>query len=412
MRSTLLLILALCSTGVGAAATAPAHKLLVLSVDGLDWRYLKDRDSLGLRIPHLRELLQEGSYADGVIGVWPSVTWPSHTSLITGVRPDQHGILSNRRPKAEGGEYYWTVDLLKAKTLWQAAHDRGWTTASVTWPVTTDAPIDFDLPEYFLRRQGGSMDLKGVESKSTPGLVDQIAAAYASFPQEWVNDRTRTLATQYLLREKRPDLLLVHLVDLDSEEHDQGPFTRNANAVLERTDELIGHIESVLPRDYDLALVSDHGFERVDKVANVRVLLAKNKISGEVRPLGGIVVTKDPVVAAFLRRAASDPANGIGREIPHAELQQYAPALASAAAAFEPSDHVMFGTSANGSYFTPPSEKGNHGFWPTRHDYRSVFILWGPDVTAGKQPPLQMIRVVGKLAAALGMPADNWQSRR
>ena len=114
-----------------ALAQPPAHKLLVVSVDGLDWRYLRDCDQLHLRIPNIRELMRHGRYAQGVIGVWPTITWPSHTSLITGVRPDQHGILGNRRPKSEGGDYYWTVDLLKAPTLWQVAGQRGLTTASI-----------------------------------------------------------------------------------------------------------------------------------------------------------------------------------------------------------------------------------------------------------------------------------------
>ncbi len=403
MRFVLVLLAGAVAARSADAPAPPTHKLLIFSVDGLDWRYLRDRDSLGLHIPHLREMLKHGRYPDGVIGVWPTVTWPSHTSLITGARPDQHGILGNRRPKSEGGDYYWTVNFLKRRTLWQAAHDRGWVTGSVTWPVTAGASIDFDLPEFFFRRQGGSMDLEGVASKATPGLVDAIAAAYPSFPQEWVNDRTRTLATIYLLRNKRPDLLLVHLVDLDSEEHDEGPFTRNANAILERTDELIGQVQNALPADYDFALVSDHGFERVDRIANVRVLMASHGVTGNVQVLGGIVVARDQAVAAFLRKAASDPANAIGREIPHVELEQYAPNLASAAAVFGPADHVMFGNATAGNYFIAPVEKGNHGFWPTRADYRSVLILSGPGIQPGKEPAMQMVDVAGRLARLMGL---------
>ena len=265
---------------VAMHAAPPAHKLIVVSVDGLDWRYLRDRDALRLRIPNMRHLLHDGRYANGVVGVWPTITWPSHTSLLTGVRPDQHGIEGNKRPKSDGGDYYWNVDLLKAPTLWKAAHDRGQKTAAVTWPVTVGASIDFNLPEYFLRRQGGSMDFKGVASKGTPGLAAEITNAYPSFPRQWVDDRTRTLAALFLLREKKPDLLLVHLVDLDSEEHDQGPYGENANAVLERTDELIGDLLAALPAGYDFALVSDHGFERVDKIANPRVLLTQKHVAG------------------------------------------------------------------------------------------------------------------------------------
>ena len=65
-----------------------AEPLLVLSVDGLDWRYLRDANQLGLKIPNLRRLMSDGEVTQGVIGVYPTVTWPSHTSMITGVRPD------------------------------------------------------------------------------------------------------------------------------------------------------------------------------------------------------------------------------------------------------------------------------------------------------------------------------------
>ena len=395
--------LLLLSAWAGAQPPPPPRKLLVLSVDGLDWRYLRDRDRLGLRIPNIRRLMEKGQYANGVVGVWPTVTWPSHTSLITGVRPDQHGILGNRRPKTEGGDYYWTVDLLKTRTLWQAVHERGWITASVTWPVTVNASIDFNLPEFFLRRQGGFMDLESVASKSSPNLVDEISRAYPSFSQQWVDDRTRTLAVLYLLRAKHPDLLLVHLVDLDAEEHDQGPFAPNANAVLERSDELLGEILAALPGEYVFALVSDHGFERVDRIANPRVLLARNGLSGDMQPLGGILTTADASAAAFVRKLAASPANGIGREIPSAELLRYAPGLSAVSAAFEPAEHVMFGPAERGEYFTPPAEKGNHGFWPTRPDYRSVFLISGPDITAGAGPEIQMIDIASRLGKVLGL---------
>ena len=384
-------------------AAADRSKLLVVSVDGLDERYLRDRDGLGLKIPNLRKLLAEGQAARGVIGVWPTVTWPSHTSIITGVRPDQHGILGNRRPKAEGGDYYWTPDLLHAPTLWQCAADKGLTTAAVTWPVTTDAAITYDLPEYFQRRNGGSMDLDSVAAKATPGLADAITRMFPSFAQQWVDDRTRTQAVLYLLREKRPDLILLHLVDLDSEAHDQGPFEKNANATLERTDELIGTMRAALPADYRLVVTSDHGFERLDHIANLPILLQQAGISGDIRAMGGIAVTSDAKVAEFLRSRIGRPDSDVGREIPHDELTAYAPTLADVLAAFEPAEHAMFVGGTGGAYRTAPPEKGEHGFWPLRHDYRSVFIAAGPGLPAAALPELSMLALKDRLAGLLGI---------
>ncbi len=66
-------LLAALALAMPAAQAAP-RKLLVISVDGLDWRYIRDRDALGLKIPNIRRLLAKSQVADGVTGVWPTIT--------------------------------------------------------------------------------------------------------------------------------------------------------------------------------------------------------------------------------------------------------------------------------------------------------------------------------------------------
>ena len=387
----------------------PAHrKLMVVSVDGLDWRYIRDREKLGLKIPNITRLLQKSEWADGVVGVWPTVTWPSHTSIITGVRPDQHGILNNGRGTLDPALSYWSAEKLKARTLWQCAGDAGLTTAAVTWPVTMNAKITWNLPEVFIRRNGGSMDLESVQKYGTPGLVEEITRAYPSFPQQWVDDRTRALATLYLLKTKKPDLVLTHLVDLDSDAHDRGPYTGEANATLERTDALIGDILKALPKGYDFALVSDHGFELLDHVANLKALAAQAGVTGDLKAMGGLVTTTDPKVADWLRAEAKKPGSDIGREVPHDELVKYAPTLGDAVAAFEPAAHVMFfGRDASGPVHVAPPEKGEHGFWPMREDYRSVFLLSGPGIKPEALGQVQMLSLKDRLAGAMGLSCPN-----
>jgi len=133
----------------------------------------------------------------------------------------------------------------------------GKTIATITWPVTVDAPVDWNLPEYFERQRGGFMDTRSIESKSAPSnLVEEISAAYPSFPQEWMDDRTRTLAAVFLLKNKHPDLLLMHLVDFwIPRSTTDAPFSREANAVLERTDELIGQVIAAMPKNGAIAIV-------------------------------------------------------------------------------------------------------------------------------------------------------------
>lgn len=399
---SILNVLPILVTACAFNATA-RQPLLVISVDGLDQRYLQNRDQLGLSIPHIRRLLREGQWSEGVIGVVPTITWPSHTTLITGVDPSVHGILSNRRPSTEGGDYPWSAHLLKARTILDAAHEAGLRSATVTWPVTVDAPVESNLPEYFQRRRGGAMDMRSIESAAKPpDLVKRISAKFKSFPQEWMDDRKRTQAVVYLLTVVRPDLLLVHLVDLDSEEHDNAPFSREAKAILESTDELIGQMIEALPAAYAIALVSDHGFERVNTLVNIQALAARQGVSG-IRSQGGIVVSEKPDASAFLRATAKDVKYGIGREIPKDELTRFAPALVKADAVFEPAEGFMFSFGSESTeVLTKPHEIGNHGHWPMR--YRAVYALWGPGIKPTRLPEISQKDIAGRLAAVIEVP--------
>lgn len=397
MSIRLLLLLAF----VALPALCELNHVLVISVDGLDYRYLRDRDKMGLQIPNLRKFLASSEMADGVTGVMGTVTWPSHTSIITGVRPVEHGILSNKRPASEGGDYYWTANVLKAKTLWQRVSEAGGKTSAITWPVTTDAAIDYNLPEYFKRRNGGAMDIDAITEKATPpGLVADIRKAYPSFGTEWMDDRNRTLATMYIVSKLKPNLTLLHLVDLDSEQHERGPFTAEARAMLEYTDELIGKILSSTPSNFAVVLVSDHGFELTEKILNLLVVAKQQGIAGnELVVQSGVAVARTKGVADFLRKT-----EGVGREIPLDELKQFAPELATnAVAAFEPAPHVMFGRGVDGVW---PEHKprGEHGLWPGRPDYRSVYAVRKPGSKSGKvTPAITMVDINARLASLLGI---------
>jgi hypothetical protein len=358
--------------------------VVVVSVDGLDHRYLSDCDRFGLRIPNLRRLMSEGSWAGGVVGEVPTITWPSHTTMLTGVPPAVHGIQRNQ---------VWDYSSIKVRTLWDDLRTGGRTSAAITWPVTVGAPVTWNLPEYFEKRQGGSMDLTAIAGRATPGLIAEISARYPSFPQQWVDDRTRTLATLFLLREKRPDFLAVHLVDLDAEAHEMRPFSPSANAILEYTDELIGQILAALPKEAVFALVSDHGFVTVEKTVHPPV--------GRVTPF--LVIAGDPKTADELERLSHDPANGIGRRVQPEEWRRFQPDTPAPTAAYEPSDSFIFSPMPTEGRYGKPFEVGTHGLWPGRPGYRSVFLLWGNGIQAEHTPEMAMTEIYPRLKSLLGL---------
>jgi predicted AlkP superfamily pyrophosphatase or phosphodiesterase len=317
------------------------------------------------------------------------------------VRPDQHGILQNAGGPLDPALSYWSAKKIKVPTLTQCVMKAGRTTGGVNWPVTMDADLTWNLPEAYTRRSGDSSDMDTVDRTGTPGLVAEIGRTYPSFPQAWLDDRSRTLATVFLLKQKQPDLLLVHLAELDSEAHEQGPFVPHVNAVVERTDELIGDIVKAMPKNYRLALVSDHGFEKIDHVANLKVMAVADGVTGAMEVTGGLVTTSDAKVATWLR--AQSGKGDVGRVVPQSELTAYAPQLAGAAAAFEPAPHVLFGAAASGAAHSESKNAGTHGFWPKRADYHSIFLLSGPGVKPGSLGEIEMLSLEERFANAMGI---------
>jgi predicted AlkP superfamily pyrophosphatase or phosphodiesterase len=131
------------------AETVVGH-VIVISIDGMMPEVYTNPDRLGLRIPNLREMAQAGYASQGATGVFPTVTYPSHTSMMTGVAPAVHGILANTPldpfDKNRGGWYYYT-EQIRVPTLWQVVKQAGGTTAAIGWPVTVGANFDINIPE-------------------------------------------------------------------------------------------------------------------------------------------------------------------------------------------------------------------------------------------------------------------------
>src|SRR3990170_4446735 len=152
MRRTYLLLAALVAAGVGAGR-APRPRVVLLSVDGLWARDLERAESAGVRLPVLDSLRRAGVLAAGVVGSFPSVTFPSHTTMITGVRPARHGVYSNQRPwfpsdtGPEARAWYWEAAHVRVPSLFDVARRAGKKTAAVYWPVTSHhRGIDYNIP--------------------------------------------------------------------------------------------------------------------------------------------------------------------------------------------------------------------------------------------------------------------------
>ncbi|MCI0581528.1 MAG: alkaline phosphatase family protein, partial [Chloroflexi bacterium] len=155
MRSRLLAALgSFLLAGSATASPVPAAErfAVVVSVDGLMPSSYTQPDELGLAIPQLRRLVADGTSAEGVVGVLPSVTYPSHTTMTTGVPPLLHGVAANRLfdPEDRSNEAWtWYAEDVRVPTLLDAARARGLRTAALFWPVTVGIEADLLVPEYW-----------------------------------------------------------------------------------------------------------------------------------------------------------------------------------------------------------------------------------------------------------------------
>ncbi len=153
VRRFLVLPLLFVVSAIIFALGARAAPVLMISIDGLKPEYITQADAHGMKIPFLRTLIAKGTYADGVVGIWPTITYPSHATLLTGVWPAEHGIYNNQEfdPfQRYRSAWNWYAPQIRVPTLWQVAHRAGLRTASIGWPVSAGATdVDYLIPEYW-----------------------------------------------------------------------------------------------------------------------------------------------------------------------------------------------------------------------------------------------------------------------
>ena len=430
---------------LGPQNSAPkAKRALVISIDGLDARYLLRADEYGLKIPTLRRLMREGVVAP-VIGVYPSVTYPSHTTIVTGATPARHGIVNNTLfeppPMKPTGSWFWFARDIKADTLWDAAARRGLSVGLVSWPVSTGAG-DWNVPEIWSPGKSPFESRDTVREYARPrGLVEEVERADPELfknltPDE--GDDMRTRFAEYIIAHKRPQLMLVHLFDLDHFEHSYGPFTSQAFTTLEKVDGYIGRLLAAVERagllsETAVFIVSDHGFMAISRTFNPLIVLEQAglvKIAPDAdgrrriiewRALpyisGGscAIILRDDQDQEALRRVreAFRPyeQQGILRIIDRSELERLG-TNPRAAFALEAAEGYAFGGGLTGETITPSLNRGTHGYLPTLPDYRASFIAAGAGIERkGKIGEIRMIDIGPTVARLLGLELRDAQGR-
>ena len=419
---------------IQAAPRSPARDrhVVLVSLDGFTAEALNDPR---LPAPTLRRLMREGTSAGVLRIVNPALTWPNHTTMVTGVQPARHGVLYNGllvRPEGAPPRVEpWRDkrDMVKAPTVYDAAYAAGLTTAQVDWvAIQNPGTITWAFPER------PSVDEPLVREMIARGLIteDEVVNFGAGSSSAW-RDQMWTTAATYVIGEHRPNLLLYHLLALDSAQHRAGPATPEAYTAMAFVDGQLARLMEAVERSLGRArttvlVVSDHGFRAAARTIRPNTLLrelglitgsgVEAKTAAYVMSWSGtatLIVTdparRDELVPKL--KAALSAVEGVERVM---EPDEFAPLGWP-----RPADSDQMGelvlVARDGYHFSSASEagdvvvpvdpayQGHHGVLADDPVMGAVFVAWGAEIAPGRRlEAVRSLDIAPTIAEWLGVP--------
>lgn len=416
--------------------------VVMISVDGLAGYYIDDPQA---EMPNIRKLADEGARAASMRAVGPTVTWPNHTTLVTGDYPARHGVVGNNyfdRITGKNVTLIWDPtynkeQIVKVPTIYDVAKKAGLTTAAVRWPASRGAKsLDWTTPDVLDEGLFSAYTTPAltVECKTAKIGIDGSrdgGAAPARIVLSGPQDEEETHAFNLILHLHRPNLALLHLLNVDHTEHAYGPRSPEAYAAIKKADAQIGEVWEELKHDFPgnatLVIVSDHGFSPIEHAIFPNVILRRaglidvkgpRVVGGSVHlvPQGGaalIYVTdsakRNEVIAQV--KTAFESADGIEKIVLPDDLSKYG--IGDASKDPNAPDMVLFakegwifGDTAAGvlAFVDKPERKGTHGHNPDLPDLHATFVAWGAGVKAGVHlGEIQNTDVAPTVAGMLGL---------
>jgi predicted AlkP superfamily pyrophosphatase or phosphodiesterase len=421
----------------GVTANRDAHVVLI-TLDGFPGFALDDPY---LSVPALRKLAARGAMAKRLRPIDPTVTWPNHTSMVTGVTPDKHDVLYNGLLVRETGMPPRTepwrdkAEMVKGRTLYDVVHAAGLTTAQVDWVALWNAPtitwefrerpsMNESIPREMV--QAGLLTVEDVTAFGTRGIV-------------W-RDEVWTQAAEHILRRHKPNLSLFHLLTLDSTHHRYGPRTLAAQAAMAHLDDQVARIvkavdDAGLSQRTTFVIASDHGFKTVKRQIRPNAALTQagliasadgkvTRADAYVFPEGGTAfgfITRPDASGELLRRtkAALAGIEGIDHVIEPGEYARYG--LPHPTASNQIGEFVLVAkegyafTAAVDAPFVVDATEGSlgaHGYVTSDPEIQGIFIAAGRGITPGARlETVNNIDIAPTVARLLGVDLGRVDGR-
>ncbi len=401
--------------------------VIVISLDGFPAYALDDPQ---IPLPTLRRLATEGAKAVAMVPVNPTVTWPNHTAMVTGVNAAKHSVLYNGLAIRSAGApvrvepWLDKTELVKVPTVYDLAHKAGLTTAEVDWVAIQNAKtITWSFAER--PKPDGSIERQMISE----GLIaKEDVISFAKAPITWRDD-IWLKAGLYILRKHQPNLMLFHLLNTDSVQHRYGARSLASNTALAYADSRVQVIldtlkENGLLERSTILIVSDHGFKTVKRTISANALLRQKELLREengkitcdayVVPEGGtamVYITNEARKGELTNKLKEMFANleGISRVIAPTEFAQFGypdpkhnARMADMVLAAK--DGYSFSGGTQGEVVKDVDGTGSHGFLNTEPEMNAIFVAWGRGIRKGTQlGTIRNVDVAPTIAALLGI---------
>jgi alkaline phosphatase D len=375
--------------GPNSAQAQEQHYVVLVSLDGFRWDYAR-RDGA----THLLALGKRGVWApEGMLPSYPSLTFPNHFTIVTGLYPEHHGLVANSFLDPDRQARYGIADSKAVSDgswytgtpLWSLAESQGMRTACLFWPGS-EAKIAGYQPSYYLKFDDKTDDL---------ARIQQIA--------DWL----------HLPVADRPHFITLYYSEPDHEGHEFGPDAPETRAAVVKVDGLVGQLKAALDATglpIDLVVVSDHGMIRTEGPWINLDQFADLKNFETAGPLLYGKTEEDRARAYNQLKHASDKFVVFRRKDVPADLDYNANPREG--------DPVVIATGpyAIRAHAPPPDKEdrpptvGMHGLDPHKiPQMKASFFAAGPDIVSGKTvAPFENVNLYPWLAHMLGLnPAKN-----
>jgi predicted AlkP superfamily pyrophosphatase or phosphodiesterase len=424
--------------GAGKMSKGKAKHLVVISYDA----FSEDNWEKASRLPNLSRLIKSGAFSTKLKSVYPTLTYVVHTTMVTGVYPDKHGIYHNTplQPFIDEEEqaWFWFKKDIKAPAVYDALRNCEMKSAGILWPVTGKASIRYNLPEIkAIGRENQSLKiLKNGSPFFCMGLEKKYGKSRKGIEQPYLDDFTAMCGKDTILS-KKPELLMMHFIELDDAKHHYGTDSPEIDKVLIRMDERIGKIieavrEAGIFEETVFLVLGDHGQKNVRYKVKLNQLLKEEGLIYEekgkmfwrayIQSTGGSAYLhlKENDEEAKLRvlqillKAAEEKNLGIERIYTREELERFH-AFPISGYMLEAKTGYCFDDSLTGSLVTDLEKENRkyatHGYSPEKPEYRCGFVVSGNCIKKEYQlGEIQMVDIAPTIAAILGIdfgPCDG-----